>query len=186
MIDQMFYADLEDRMKKTVEALRREFTTVRTGRASPALLDRVTVEAYEEQMPLKQVANISIPEARLIVIQPWDASLLGAIEKAIQKADIGINPNNDGKIIRLAVPALTEERRRDLVKVIKKKAEESKVAVRNIRRDAMEELKAFEKNGSASKDDVHRAQKEVDKVTDKYVKELDTATAGKETEIMEL
>lgn len=186
MIDQKIFSSLEERMKKAEEALRKDFLSIRTGRATPALLDRIMVESYGAQTPLKHVASISVPEPRLLVIQPWDKSLISAIEKAILKSDLGINPANDKNVIRLVIPPLTEERRKELVKVVKKKAEEGKVALRNIRRDVMEELKALEKSGTASEDEVRRAQDQVQKVTDKFIKEFDDILSAKEKEIMEV
>ncbi len=186
MIDQSIIARIEDRMKKSVEAIRHELATIRTGRASSTLLDKIMVEAYGSEMPLKQLAGISVPEARLIVIQPFDKSVVQSIEKAILKSDLGLTPNVDGTTIRLPIPALTEERRKELVKVVKKKVEDSKVSIRNIRRDANEELKETEKKGQASEDEVRRAQEHVQKTTDRYIKELDDAFSVKEKEIMEV
>jgi ribosome recycling factor len=185
MLDDKISKDAEERMKKAVEALHREFSTIRTGRATPTLLEKITVEAYGSTMGLRDLANISVPEARMLVIHPYDKSIMGAIEKAIQKSELGIHPTNDGNVIRLIFPPLTEERRRDLVKVIRKKTEDGKVALRNIRRDAMEQLKALEKKG-ASEDEVKRAQDGIQKLTDRFIKEFDDILAAKEKEIMEI
>lgn len=184
MIDQSIFSKTEERMKKSIEAVQREFSAIRAGRATPSLLDRISVDCYGSAMPIKQIANISIPEARMIIIQPWDKTLIGNIEKAIQKSDLGINPANDGNVIRLVIPPLTEERRTELVKVVKKKAEEGKVSIRNIRREFMEELKAKEKENS--EDEVKRAQDQGQKLTDKYTAELDRIATAKEKEIMEV
>jgi len=174
-------------MMKTIEVLDREFASLRAGRATPALLDRITVDYYGSAMPINQLATVSVPEARLLVIQPWDKSAIGEIERAILKSDLGITPSSDGNIIRLAVPQLTEERRRDLVKFLKKRGEEAKVAVRNIRRDVIERLKALQKEGGGfSEDDLRREQDEAQKLTDRYVKEIDRIVAAKEKEVMEI
>jgi len=186
MIDGNFITLLEDKMNKSLDNVKKELTTIRTGRATPALVDKIMVDCYGAQTPLKQIANISIPEARMLIIQPWDRTVLGSIEKAVQKSDIGINPINDGKIIRLVIPALTEERRKDLVKVVKKRIEEGKVSIRNIRRDSMEELKSFEKDGSASEDEVKRMQEKVQQSTDKFISNLDKMQDAKEKEILEV
>ena len=173
-------------MKKAVEATRREFNTIRTGRASPAILDRVQVDAYGTHMPLNQVATISVPEPRLLVISPWDKATIGAIERAIMKSDVGITPSNDGVVIRLSIPSLTEERRRDLTKMVHKKAEEGKVAIRNNRREANEELKKLRKASEISEDDEKRAEERVQKVTDKYITEVDRLQQHKEQEVLEV
>ncbi len=186
MADSKAVGDAEERMKKTIEVMKKDLLTIRTGRASPALLDRIAVDCYGEAMPIKQVANITTPDSKTIMLQPWDRSVLGSIEKAIQKSDLGLNPINDGKVIRLVIPPLTEERRKDLVKVLKKKTEENKVSLRNVRRDAMEELKGLEKSGKISEDEVKRLQEQVQKLTDRYVDELDRIMAAKEKEIMEI
>lgn len=186
MIDSSVVPKIEDRMKKAVELVRRELATIRTGHASPALLDKLMVEAYGALVPLKQIAGVSAPEARLLVVQAFDKSTVQAIEKAILKSDIGLTPNVDGNMIRLPIPPLTEERRRDLVKQVKKKVEDIKVSIRNIRRDGNEELKTLEKEGKASEDEVRRAQEQVQKITDRYSKELDDTFAVKEKEIMEV
>ena len=178
--------DAEDHMKKTCELFRKELASIRAGRASPAILDRVTVEYYGSVMPVNQVATVSVPEPKLLVIQPWDKSMTGAIEKAILKSDLGLTPRNDGIVIRLPIPQLTEERRLDLAKGARKKAEEERVAVRNVRRETIDLLKEFEKEGDISEDELHRAQEEVQKLTDKYVKEIETILEAKEKEIMEV
>lgn len=176
----------EDKMKKTISVLESEMKAVRAGRANPAILDKVTVEYYGAPSPLTQIANVSVPDARSIMIQPWDASILGDIEKAILKSDIGITPNNDGKSLRLNFPPLTEERRKELVKGIKKKGEDSKVAIRSIRRDAMEDAKVQKKNGEITEDDVKNIEKDIQKLTDNYIKDIDTVIAAKEKEILEV
>ena len=178
--------EAEYKIKKAVEATRREFNTIRTGRASPAILDRVQVDAYGTHMPLNQVATISVPEPRLLVISPWDKATIGAIERAIMKSDVGITPSNDGVVIRLSIPSLTEERRRDLTKMVHKKAEEGKVAIRNNRREANEELKKLRKASEISEDDEKRAEERVQKVTDKYITEVDRLQQHKEQEVLEV
>lgn len=179
-------ADAHERMEKSVEALHRDLMTIRTGRASPALLERLHVDYYGAQTPLQSLAGISVPEASLLVIAPYDRSSLGAIEKAIQKSDLGLNPSNDGQVIRVAIPQLTEERRKELVKVIHRKAEESRVAVRNIRRDEVDHLRRVEKDGHVSKDEVATKLIEVQKITDQFIARIDDATQRKETEILEV
>ncbi len=176
----------EEKMKKTISVLESEMKTIRAGRANPAILDKVTVEYYGAPSPLTQIANVSVPDARSIMVQPWDATILGEIEKAILKSDIGITPNNDGKAIRLSFPPLTEERRKELVKGIHKKGEDSKVAIRSIRRDAMEDAKAQKKAGEITEDDVKDIEKDIQKITDSYVKEVDLIIAAKEKEILEV
>lgn len=176
---------VEQEMRKAIEATAKEFNGVRTGRASTALLDGITVEACGTPVPLHQVANLAVPEKRLLTIQPWDGSLIPAIEKGILKSDLGITPSNDGRIIRIAVPPLTEERRRELVKVVKKMAEEGRVAVRNLRRDGNEELRKLERGKKISEDDVKRGQKEIQEVTDRAIKEIDDLLGKKEKEILE-
>ncbi len=176
----------EDKMKKTISVLEAEMKAVRAGRANPAILDKVTVEYYGAQSPLTQIASVSVPDARSILIQPWDASILGEIEKAILKSDIGITPNNDGKAVRLNFPPLTEERRKELVKGIRKKGEDSKVAIRSIRRDAMEDAKVQKKNGEITEDDVKNLEKDIQKLTDNYIKDIDSIIASKEKEILEV
>ena len=176
----------EGRMKKTIAALKRDLGKVRTGRASAALLEDIRVEYYGTPTPLNQVATISIPESRLIVIQPWDKSILGEIERALLKSELGLTPQNDGKVIRLSIPRLTEERRRELVKVVRKMAEGSKVALRNIRRDAIEQLRKMEKEKEISKDELRQYQNEIQKLTDRYVEEVEQVVEAKEREIMEV
>ncbi|HXX37907.1 MAG TPA: ribosome recycling factor [bacterium] len=179
-------ADAKAHMQKAVEAARREFAGVRTGRANASLLDRVMVEYYGVQTPVTQVASVTVPDARLIVIQPWDKSLMREIERAIQKSELGLTPANDGTLIRLPIPTLTGERRRELVKVVHKQAEEARVAIRNIRRDHKEQLERLEKKGELSEDEVHRAVEELQKLTDHHVKEVDNLLAAKEAEITEV
>ncbi|HFB83336.1 ribosome recycling factor [Thermosulfuriphilus ammonigenes] len=173
-----------EKMDKSIEAFRREIARVRTGRASVALLDGIKVEYYGNPMPLNQVATISVSEGRTIVIQPWDASIISEIEKAIMRSDLGLTPTSDGKIIRINVPPLTEERRKELVKVVRKMAEEGRVALRNIRREALDQLKSMKKNKEISEDDFYRGQEEVQKVTDEYIKKVDKILEEKEKEIM--
>jgi ribosome recycling factor len=173
-------------MDKTQQALQHEFGTVRTGRASASLLDKIHVDAYGSSMPLNQVANIKVPEPQSIIIEPWDKSVMGAIEKAIRNSDLGLNPSNDGQVIRVPFPPLTEERRKELVKLCKGYAEEARVAVRNVRREANHKLDKLGKEGEASEDDVRRAEAEVQKLTDSHVKEIDEALKRKEAEIMEV
>jgi ribosome recycling factor len=180
------YQDAEDQMQKALDALAHEYTGIRTGRASVGLLDGITVEYYGSQMPLNQVATLSVPESSLIVIQPWDTTVLKAIEKAILRSDLGITPSNDGKVIRLAVPPLTEERREQLVKVVKKRAEEKRVAIRQIRRDSNEMLKDLEKEKDITEDEKRIGQDHVQKITDKFIKKIDDITAKKEKELLEV
>jgi ribosome recycling factor len=175
-----------ERMAKSVEATRGEFATVRTGRASPHLLDRVEVDYYGTRTPLRQLANISAPEARLLTITPYDRSSIRSIEKAIQEAGLGLNPSNDGQIIRLAIPELTEERRRELVRVVRALAEEGRVAVRNIRRSVMHDLRELKEAGEVGSDQEHRAEADLQHLTDARVKEIDGYLAGKEEEILEV
>jgi len=176
----------EEKMKKTISVLESEMKAVRAGRANPGILDKVSVEYYGAPSPLTQIANVSVPDARTILIQPWDASILSEVEKAILKSDIGITPNNDGKSIRLNFPPLTEERRKELVKGIRKKGEDSKVAIRSIRRDAMEDAKVQKKNGEITEDDVKNLEKDIQKLTDNYIKDIDAIIAAKEKEVMEV
>ena len=178
--------DTGEHMKKTVAALGHEFTTVRTGRASGQILEKITVEYYGTSTPLLQLANIKAPEPQLLVIEPWDRTAMSAIEKAILASDLGLNPSNDGMVIRLPFPPLTEERRKDLVKLCKGYAEEARVGIRNIRRDANDRLKRLEKDGEISQDDLHRAEQEVQKLTDSHIKEIDEALSRKEAEILEV
>lgn len=176
----------ENKMNKAISALEADFAAIRAGRANPAILDKVTVEYYGVPTPLAQVGTVSVPEARMIVIQPWDASILKDIERAIQTSDIGINPNNDGKVIRLNFPPLTEERRKELKKSISKRGEEAKVAIRNIRRDAIEAFKKQKKDNEITEDDLKELEEKVQKLTDKFVKNVETITTDKEKEIMEV
>ena len=180
----MDYSEIKDKMEKSLDSLNERLSEVRAGRANPAILNKVKIDYYGTPTPVNQVAGVSVPEARLIVIQPWDASILKEIEKAILAADIGINPNNDGKVIRLAFPELTEERRKELVKEIKKYAEESKVAVRNVRRDGLDKAKALQKDGEITEDELKSAENEIQKITDKNIEEIDKILATKETEVM--
>jgi ribosome recycling factor len=175
-----------EHMEGAVEALRREFATVRTGKATPALLDTVKVEAYGSTVPLNQVASISAPEPRLLVVQPWDRGMLGPIEKGIQTSDLGLNPANDGKIIRVPIPALTEERRREYVRLLHKMAEEGRVSIRHARKEANDEIKRRQKDGEISEDDARREQDEVQKLTDRYIQQLDDLLRHKEAEVMEV
>ncbi len=177
---------LTDKMEATIEVFKKEIASIRTGRASLALLDGITVDYYGNQMPLNQVATLSVPEPRLITIQPWEQKIIPEIEKAIMKSDLGLTPTNDGKTIRLAIPPLTEERRKELVKVVKKRAEESRVALRNIRRDILEEIKKLQKEKSLSEDEIKRWNDEVQKITDTYIKKVDELLSHKEKEIMEV
>lgn len=176
----------ENKMNKAIAVLENDYASIRAGRANPAILDKISVEYYGAQTPLAQVGTISVPEARTILIQPWDASILKDIEKAILASDIGINPNNDGKVIRLNFPPLTEERRKELKKSISKRGEEAKVAIRNIRRDAMDEFKKQKKNNEITEDDLKDLEDNVQKLTDKFVKKVDELTSAKENEIMEV
>ena len=178
--------DARERMHKSVESTRHEFGSVRTGRASPALLDRIAVDYYGTSTPLKQLATISAPEARLLSIQPYDKTSIQGIERAILESDIGLTPSNDGNLIRLAIPELTEERRKQLVRVVRQIAEEGRVAIRNIRRDVMHDLRELKEAGEAGSDDEHRAEQELQKVTDARVKELDELLKHKEEEILEV
>ena len=180
----------DDKMLKTIEVVKANFAAVRAGRANAGVLDRISVEYYGTPTPLNQVAAISSPDPRTLTIQPWDTSLLKAIEKAIQTSDLGINPQNDGRIIRLAFPQLTEERRKDLTKQVRKYGEEGKVAVRNIRRDAMDEIKKkvkkSQKKGEMTEDDEKKAEKDIQELTDRYIKKVDEMCAKKEKELMEI
>ncbi len=176
----------EEKMKKTINVLKDEMASVRAGRANPALLDRISVEYYGTPTPLNQLASISAPEPRLLLIQPYDTNAVGDIEKAILKSDLGLNPNNDGKVIRLVIPQLTEERRKELVKLIKKYGENAKVALRNERRSANDELKKMRKDGEITEDEEKKAQQEVQKLTDAFVEKVDKVIEEKEKEIMEV
>jgi ribosome recycling factor len=179
--------DAEERMHKAEEALQRDLASIRTGRASPALLDRVQVEYYGQTMPINQLATVSVPEPRLLVVQPWDKGAMSAIEKAIQKSpDLGLNPTNDGTVIRLAIPALTEERRKEFVKQVHKKVEESHVAIRNVRRDASDRLKKLEKDKEVSQDEERRGAEQLDKLTQRLIEEVDRVGQRKEAELLEV
>lgn len=180
------YKDIEDKMLKAIRVLKEELAGLRAGRANPAILDRITVDYYGAPTPINQIGAISVPEARVIVIQPWEAKMLKEIEKAIQKSDIGINPNNDGKVIRLIFPVLTEERRRELTKNVKKYGEDCKVAIRAIRRDAIEHFKVQKKNSEITEDDLKDAEEDIQKMTDKYIADIDKIIELKDKEIMEV
>src|ERR1700722_17718087 len=183
IIDELL-ADGRDRMAKSVEAMRHEFGSVRTGRASPALLDRIMVDYYGSSTLLKQLATISAPEARLLSVQPYDKSSIKAIERAILESDVGLTPSNDGNVVRLVVPKLTEERRRELVKVVRNLAEDGRIKIRNVRRDTMQHLRELKAEGEASSDDEHRAEVELQKLTDGRISELDAVLKAKEEEIL--
>jgi ribosome recycling factor len=185
MIDEV-HANTERKMKRAVEALQHDLASVRTGRASPALLERVNVDYYGAPTPLNGVATISVPEPRLLLIQPWDKKLLPLIEKAIQKSDLGLTPSSDGNVVRLPIPALNEERRRDLVKQVHKRVEEARVAVRNCRRDAIDELRKGERDKQVSEDEVKRAQDRLQKLTDGFIGQVDDVGKRKESEVMEI
>lgn len=176
----------EQRMDKSIESLKHEFASIRTGRASVALLDKIMVDYYGSPTPINQVANISVPEPRMILIAPWDKSMIGAIEKAILQSDLGLNPGNDGTAIRLTIPQLTEERRKEIVKIVHKKAEDAKVAVRNIRRDANDVLKKEEKAKTITEDDVKDGLDQIQKLTDKKIKQIDDLKAVKEKDVLEV
>ncbi len=185
-MDKELYKPIEEKMKKTIHVLKDNLAGIRAGRANPAILDKIHIEYYGVPTPIQQVATVSVPEARVIMIQPWEAKLLKDIEKEIQKSDIGINPNNDGKAIRLVFPALTEERRKDLTKQVKKEGEESKVAIRAIRRDSIESMKAKKKSSEITEDDLKDAEKDIQNLTDKFISEIDHIVEMKEKEIMEV
>ncbi|MCU9612075.1 ribosome recycling factor [Caldibacillus lycopersici] len=176
----------KDRMSKAISAYTRELASIRAGRANASLLDRIVVDYYGAPTPVNQLASISVPEARMLVIQPYDKTILGDIEKAIMKSDLGINPTSDGSIIRMVIPALTEERRRELAKLVKKEAEEAKIAIRNVRRDANDELKKLEKNGEITEDELRRLSDDVQKVTDDSISKVEQLTKDKEKEILEV
>jgi ribosome recycling factor len=181
-----FLADAKRRMDKSIEATHHEFNSIRTGRASPALLDRISIDYYGTPTPLKSLASISAPEARLLVVQPFDPGAIKNIERAIQESDLGLTPSNDGKVVRLPIPALTEERRKDLVKVVRRVAEDGKVAIRNVRRDVMQHLKELVVNGEVGDDEERRAETQVQKITDEHTKSIDDLLKVKEAEIMEV
>ncbi len=180
------YKDTESQMQKVIDSLKRDFAGIRTGRASVGLLDGIMVDYYGTQTALNQMATLSVPENSLIVIQPWDMSVIKQVEKAILRSDLGITPSNDGKVIRLAVPPLTEERRKELAKLVKKRSEDKKVALRQVRRDANDMLKALEKDKDLTEDELHQGQDHVQKITNKYVKTADELSSTKETEILEI
>jgi len=181
-----FLADAKRRMDKSIEATHHEFNSIRTGRASPALLDRITIDYYGTPTPLKSLASIGAPESRLLTVQPFDPGSMRSIERAIQESDLGLTPSNDGKIIRLPIPTLTEERRKDLVKVVRRVAEDGKVAIRNVRRDVMQHLRELVTNGDVGDDEERRAEQQVQKVTDDHTKSIDDLLKAKEAEIMEV
>jgi ribosome recycling factor len=185
MIDDVM-DDVRQRMAKSVEVLQEDLMTIRTGRASPALVEKLPVEYYGTLTPLIQMASIAVPEPRLLVIKPWDPSALGAIERAIQKSDLGLTPMNDGKLIRLSIPRLTEERRRELVKMVARRIEEARVAIRNLRRDALKDLQDFEKEKMISEDDFYRGKDEVQELTDEFIGKIDEIGKRKEEEVMEV
>jgi ribosome recycling factor len=185
MVEEIF-EDLKDRMAKAIESLKREYSRLRTGRASISLLDGIRVSYYDTPTPLNQMASLAVPEPRLIVIQPWDKTAIEDIEKAILKSELGLTPINDGKVIRISIPPLTEERRKELVKVARKMSEENKVAIRNIRRDANEMLKDLKKEKEITEDDLYRSQEEVQKTTDQFISQVDELCAAKEKEILEI
>ena len=178
-------SELRENMTKTVDALNKEFNRIRTGRASTALLDGIKIDCYDTQMPLDQVSSISVPESRLIVIQPWDQTIIGDIEKGILKSELGLTPMNDGKIIRISIPPLTEERRKELAKLARKMAEDNKISIRNQRREANEMFKELKNEKEISEDEMHKAYNDVQKITDEFVKKIDEITAEKEKEIVE-
>ena len=180
----MDYSEIKEKMIKSIDNLRERISEVRAGRANPSILNKVKIDYYGTPTPVNQVAGISVPEARMIMIQPWDVSILKEIEKAILASEIGINPNNDGKVIRLVFPELTEERRKELVKEIKKYAEDAKVAIRNARRDGIDKAKAMQKDGEITEDELKLAENEIQKITDKNVEDIDKIIAAKETEVM--
>ena len=180
------YPQVEEKMNRRVEGFNAELKTIRAGRANAQVLDKVSIDYYGTQTPIAQVGSISSPEPRMLVIQPWDVSVLKEIEKAILKSEVGVTPQNDGKVIRLSFPPLTEERRKELVKLVKKYSEEAKVQVRNARRDAMDDYKAQKKNGEVTEDELKTIEKDIQALTDKYIKEIDDITAAKEKEILEV
>ena len=185
-MDKEAYKPYEERMKKVIITLKEDYVCIRAGRANPAILDKIVVDYYGVPTPITQLGNVSVPEARIIMIQPWEAKILKEMEKAIQKSDIGLNPNNDGKTIRLVFPALTEERRKDLTKVVKKHGEEAKVSIRTCRRDAIEYFKQLKKDSKITEDDQKNAEKDTQNLTDKYIAEVDRIAMAKEKEILEV
>lgn len=180
------YKDIENKMARAISALKEELAGIRAGRANPAILDKITVDYYGVPTPINQLSSISVPEARVIVIQPWEAKMLKDIEKAIQKSDIGINPNNDGNVLRLIFPVLTEERRKELTKQVKKYGENAKIAIRAVRREAIDDFKTQKKNSEITEDDLKVAENDVQKLTDKYIAEVDKVVENKEKELMEV
>ncbi len=180
------YKEIEEKMMKAIQVLKEELAGLRAGRANPAILDRITVDYYGVRTPINQLGSVSVPEARVIIIQPWETKILKDVEKAIQKSDIGINPNNDGKVIRLVFPMLTEERRKELTKSVKKYGEDTKIAVRAIRRDAIERFKVQKKNSEITEDDLKVAENDVQKLTDKFIADIDKIVELKDKEIMEV
>jgi len=186
MIDKSDYNIYKEKMEKSIKVLFDQLSGLRAGRANPAILNKITVDYYGVTTPISQVGSVSMPEARIIVFQPWDVSILKEVEKAIQKSDIGINPNNDGKTIRLVFPQLTEERRKDLTKTVKKHGEDTKVAVRSIRRDAIEQFKAKKKSNELSEDELKEAEKDLQNITDKFILEVDKIVQAKEKEVLEV
>ena len=180
------YEDVKTKMDKAMASLENDFAAIRAGRANPALLDKITVDYYGTPTAIPQIGSVSVPEARMLVIQPWDGSILGEIEKAILKSDLGLTPNNDGKVLRINFPALTEDRRKELAKGISKRAEEAKVVIRGVRRDAIEAFKAQKKKGEITEDDLKDAETDIQKLTDSYIKDIDATAAKKDKEIMEI
>lgn len=180
------HKEAEQKMNKTISVYKEDLQGIRAGRANPGLLDKISVDYYGQMTPLKQVASVSAPEPRLLVIQPWDSKLISAIEKEILKSDLGINPSNDGKVIRLQIPQLTEERRLDLTKLVKKSGENAKIAIRNIRRDGIDSVKKMEKDKELTEDERKQAENEMQKITDKFIDEIDKITKSKEDELMEI
>lgn len=180
------YQDAKDRMSKSIDVFHEDLNSIRAGRANPTLLDRIEADYYGVMTPIKQLGNISAPEPRMILIQPWDANVISAIEKAIQVSDLGLNPSNDGKVIRLVIPQLTEERRKELIKVVSKNSEEAKVNIRNIRRDSIDKVKSLEKNKEITEDDRREAEDEIQKITDSYIKKIEEIQSNKEKELIEI
>ncbi|MBC8590501.1 ribosome recycling factor [Wansuia hejianensis] len=180
------HKEAEEKMEKTISVYKEELQSIRAGRANPALLDKISVDYYGQMTPLKQVASISAPEPRLLVIQPWDATLISVIEKEILKSDLGINPSNDGKVVRLQIPQLTEERRKDLSKLVRKSGENAKISIRNIRREGIDGIKKMEKNKELDEDQRKQAEDKMQNITDKFIEEIDSITKNKEDELMEI
>lgn len=180
------YSEAEEKMSRSIEALKRDFISIRAGRANPAILDQIKVDYYGVPTPINQMANISVPEPRLLLIQPWDKSVMANIEKAIMKSDLGLNPNNDGNVIRIAIPQLTEERRKELVKMVKRKSEDFRIEVRNTRRDCNDQIKMLEKEGEISEDEARSSMERIQEITDKYIETINQILDNKEVEIMEV